>query len=100
MVFEEDKFTIQSKDGNYLEFYKLLSFNSKITNKSYIVYSDNNKNIYASILNNTGGDIVLERIEDEIDLNEVNKAILEIKININYVKDSKDGKIIDSNSNM
>ena len=100
MFFEEDKFTIQNQNGDCLDFYKLLSFKSKITDKTYIIYSDINNNIYASILVNTDDSILLEKLTDETDLNEVNKAILEIKININYINESKDGKIIDINSNM
>ena len=93
--YDEDKFIIKDKSGNNIEFYKLLTFKSNITNKSYIVYKDENDNIYSSILKNTDNNIVLEKIIDEIDINEVNKALLKVKINLELLKESKEGSIID-----
>ena len=90
MKYQEDRFVVKNEQGDDLEFYKMVTFSSKITNKTYIVYSDIESNIYASILNNNS----IEKIIDEIDTNEVNKALIELKMNIELIKESTDGTII------
>ena len=82
-LYEEDKFIIKDENNNQKTFYKLIIFESTITNKSYIIYTDNGKNIYSSILlNNDLNNILLEKITNEIDLEEVNKALIQAKINV------------------
>ena len=90
-VYEEDKFRITVEDGLEKEFYKILTFESSLTNKNYIIYTDNqytndNINIYSSILiNNDMNNIKLEKINDEADKEEVNKALLQAKMNIQNI---------------
>lgn len=82
-MYEEDKFIIKDKDNKENVFYKLITFDSTITNKSYIIYADEDKNIYSSILvNNDSDNIVLEKIVDEQDKEEVNKALLHAKMSL------------------
>ena len=80
----EDRFVIKDENGNDQVFYKLIIFNSDITNKSYIIYTDNtytdgSLNIYGSILNVEGEGLKLDKVTDEIDEQEINKAIVKVK---------------------
>ena len=84
-VYEEDKFTIIDKNNVEHTFYKILIFESTITNKKYIIYTDNiitngSYNIYGSILLGNTDNIKLEELIDDVDKEEVNKAILKVKM--------------------
>ena len=84
-VYEEDKFTIIDKNNVEHTFYKILIFESTITNKKYIIYTDNKQtngsyNIYGSILLSNADNIMLEELIDDVDKEEVNKAILKVKM--------------------
>ena len=84
-VYEEDKFTIIDKNNVEHTFYKILIFESTITNKKYIIYTDNKQtngsyNIYGSILLGNTDNIKLEELIDDVDKEEVNKAILKVKM--------------------
>lgn len=84
-LYEEDKFTIIDKGNVAHTFYKLLIFESTITNKKYIIYTDNKMtngtyNIYGSILLGDVDNIMLEELKDSVDKEEVNKAILKVKM--------------------
>ena len=87
-VYDEDKFIIEDESGIKRTFYKLIKFKSTITNKTYLVYTDNNQtngklSIYSSIISNDSTDnIKFEKIFDKIDIDEVNKAINKAKLNI------------------
>ena len=91
-MFEEDRFVIKDKDGKDQVFYKLILFESSITNKSYIIYTDNTYtdntlNLYGSILNIDGEELKLQEAKDEIDIQEINKAIIKVKVQLD--NDSK-----------
>ncbi len=91
-MFEEDRFVIKDKDGKDQVFYKLILFESSITNKSYIIYTDNTYtdntlNLYGSILIIDGEELKLQEAKDEIDIQEINKAIIKVKVQLD--NDSK-----------
>ena len=83
MFDEKDKIVINI-DGESKDFYKLFTFYSKKTDKDYIVYIDKNEpnTIYSSIVINKDNHILLEKIEDEEDIEETKKAMIEIKLSI------------------
>ena len=77
---EKDKFILKNDSGEESTFYKLITFKSTITNKKYLVYADENRKIYSSILiDDDENNIRIEKLEDENDLEEVNKAILQVR---------------------
>ena len=77
---KEDMFMIKTKDNQEKSFYKLITFKSNITNKDYIIYTDNGTNLFSSILlDGNPNNISLEEIKDDIDKEEVNKALLQVK---------------------
>lgn len=77
---EKDKFILKNDNGEEQVFYKLITFKSNITNKKYLVYCDDAKRIYGSIiLKDDSNNINLEKITEDIDLGEVNKAISKVK---------------------
>ena len=86
-TYEEDKFTILNENNEEKTYYKMITFESMLTNKKYLIYTDNKYtdgqiNIYSSILlSDENNNIKLEQITKEIDRAEVNKALLQIKIN-------------------
>ena len=91
-MHEEDKFIIKDEDGIQKEFYKLIIFDSSITNKNYIIYTDNTYtnnelNVRGSILDVEGDSIKLNNVLDEIDKQEINKAIIKVKMDLD--NDSK-----------
>lgn len=80
-MYNEDKIILKDENGVEKEYYKLIIFNSNITNKDYIIYTDNTYsnnilNIYSSIILD---DNKIEKITDDIDLKEVEKAIIKVK---------------------
>ena len=82
-LYDEYKFTIRTDDNQEKTFYNLITFKSTITNKDYIIYTDDGKNIFSSILKKDNNDkILLEKITDKIDEDEVNKALEKAKIDI------------------
>ena len=86
----EDKIMLKKEDGSISTFTKIMIFKSKVTNKTYIIYSDNEKDIYASILNNNK----LETINSETDYIEINKAISKVKNNIDYYINTLNGDVV------
>lgn len=79
-MYDKDKFLINTDTGENKTFYKLITFKSNITNKTYLVYCDEDKKIYSSILlSNDSNNIKLEKIVDDIDLDEVKKAIIKVE---------------------
>ena len=77
---DKDKFILKDNNGEEKTFYKLITFKSTITNKKYLVYADDNRKIYSSILiDDDENNVRIEKLEDERDLEEVNKAILQVK---------------------
>lgn len=87
MIYEEDKFIIKDENGEEKEFYKMITFSSSITNKTYLIYTDNKYtdgklNIYSSIIKGDSDNIEFVKITDETDKNEVNKALLQFKISV------------------
>lgn len=81
---KEDMFTIKTNNNEEKSFYKLITFRSNITNKNYIIYTDNGVNLFSSILlEDNLNNISLEEIKDDIDKEEVNKALLQVKMNMN-----------------
>ena len=81
---EKDKILLQLEDGTTKEFYKLAEFRSEKTYKNYIMFTDmlyknGNLNIYFNIVNEDNGKIKLDRIVDQIDMDECNLALEEFK---------------------
>lgn len=71
------------KDGKEERFYKIGEFNSILTKKDYIVYTDNNYtdgkiNIFCSVLNEKDGKILYTEL-DETDRKEFEKALKEFE---------------------
>lgn len=86
-MHSEDKFAIKDENGIEKTFYKLMIFDSTITNKNYIIYTDNTYtddrlNIRGSILDVEGDEIKLDNNMDEIDKQEINKAIIKVKMEL------------------
>lgn len=85
--YDEDKFVLLDNDGVEQEFYRMITFSSGITNKKYLVYTDGKEtngkiNIYSSILiNDDKNNMQLAKLETEDDIEEVNKAIMQAKVN-------------------
>ena len=85
--YDEDKFILLNKAGEEQEFYKMITFSSSITGKKYLIYTDGKEtlgkvNIYSSILiNDDKEDMQLEEITSLDDLEEVNKALIQAKVN-------------------
>lgn len=85
--YDEDKFVLLDNDGVEQEFYRMITFSSNITNKKYLVYTDGKEtngkiNIYSSILiNDDKNNMQLAKLETEDDIEEVNKAIMQAKVN-------------------
>ena len=74
-------FTVTDKNGKETEYEILFTFESEDTNKSYIVYTDNELDkddmikTYASIYEENGKELKLTPIEDEKEWNLVEKLI-------------------------
>ena len=80
--YEEDRFII-TINNEQKAFYKMITFDSNLTNKKYIIYTDEDNNIFSSILiNEDVNNIKLEKIVNEEDKHEVEKALLQAKISI------------------
>lgn len=97
-MFEEDKFSIRTLDGEKKEFYKLIVFYSKKTDNSYIIYTDkfdnyDSVNIYGSILIKDFDKIKLLEIIEDKDFEEIKKALLELKINAVYRSKTMSGDV-------
>ena len=75
---EEDKIVV-NVNGKEKTFYKLITFTSNLTNKRYLVFTDEAKKIYSSIIENENDTIKLISIENEDDLEEVKKALIQTK---------------------
>lgn len=71
MLEDETKFTLKDENGVEKEFYKLFSFDSEETGKSYIAYTDNsldengNVIVRANSYDPTGNDLTLLPLETE-----------------------------------
>ena len=77
---EKDKIVIKNNDEEKV-FYKLLKFSSDKTNKEYLIYCDENKKIYSSILAKIDDKIKFLPIEDDLD-----KMIVQQAMNIVQIK--------------
>ena len=78
-MLENDKIIIKDDSGVEKEFYKLVSFHSTKTNKDYLIYCDDDKKLYSSVVEKDElGGIQFRKIDRE-DLDEVNKALLQVK---------------------
>lgn len=71
MDMEDAKFVVKDENGIEKEFYKLFTFDSDETKKSYIVYTDNSTDekgnviIRANTYDPTGEDLSLNPLTDE-----------------------------------
>ena len=76
----EKDLLIVVRDGKEQKYYKIGEFNSILTNKNYIVYTDDpsSYNIYCSVLNEKDGKIQYTEL-DELDKEEFNKALKEFE---------------------
>ena len=78
---EYDYFTVKDSKGNEIEYEILFTFESEDTNKSYIVYTDNETDkdgmikTYASSYTENDGVLNLTKIEDEKEWNVVEKIL-------------------------
>ena len=52
-MLENDKIIIKDDSGVEKEFYKLVSFHSTKTNKDYLIYCDDDKKLYSSVVEKT-----------------------------------------------
>ena len=75
---EEDKIVV-NVNGEEKTFYKLITFTSNLTNKRYLVFTDEAKKIYSSIIESENDTIKLISIKNEDDLEEVKKALIQTK---------------------
>lgn len=71
MNIEESKFIVKDENGEEKEFYKLFTFDSSETGKSYIAYTDNSTDengnviIRANTYDPTGEDLTLQPLTSE-----------------------------------
>lgn len=71
MNIEEAKFVVKDENGEEKEFYKLFTFDSEETGKSYIAYTDNSTDesgnviIRANTYDPTGEDLSLQPLTSE-----------------------------------
>ena len=82
---EEDKIVV-NVNGEEKTFYKLITFKSNLNNKKYLIFSDDSKNIYSSIIENANDNIKLLNLENEDDYEEVKKALIQTKTSFEEVK--------------
>ena len=80
---ENDKITIE-KDGKEIECDILFTFDCEGTKKSYVGYSDNTiakdgrKTVYVSSYIPTNGEIILEDIDDQKELDMIQEVLCKI----------------------
>lgn len=85
---DKDKIVIRNDQGVEQTFYKLLRFFSKETNKSYLIYTDKEKdengklNIYSSVIFDDGKGVEFLPVVDEYDLDIVGEAIIQAKLEL------------------
>lgn len=92
---EESKntFVIENDQGEKIECSVLFTFDSKETNKSYIVYTDNTKDeagnikVYASIYDPSGKDKALTPIKTEEEWKVVEDLLASLQEQTNGTKD-------------
>ena len=88
MEIEKDKFMLKDDQGVEKEFYKLIKFYSKETNKKYLIYTDNEKDstgklkLYSSIIVGEGDNIEFIPVKEKIDQEVVNQAIIQTKVGL------------------
>ena len=77
----ENIFTLKDEKGNEVEFERLFTFDSDVTKKSYIAYTDHSKDengrelVYASIYDPTGKDLNLYPIETDEEWQELSNIL-------------------------
>lgn len=81
---DKDKIVLQLEDGTTKEFYKLAEFRSNKTFKNYIMFTDmqynnGNLNVYFNIVTEVNGKIKLDKIVNQVDMDECNIALEEFK---------------------
>ena len=81
---DKDKILLQLEDGTTKEFYKLAEFRSNKTFKNYIMFTDmqynnGNLNVYFNIVTEVNGKIKLDKIVNQVDMDECNIALEEFK---------------------
>ena len=81
---EKDLFVLTDENGNDLNFYKIGQFESTLTEKNYVVYTDKRYtdgkiNLYCSIVREEDGKIKFDPLETEDDKKEFEKAIVEFQ---------------------
>ena len=88
MAIEKDKIILKDNQGVEKEFYKLIKFYSKETNKRYLVYTDNEKDsngnlkLYSSIIVEEGDNIEFIPVIEKKDQEVVNQAIIQTKVEL------------------
>lgn len=88
MAIEKDKIILKDNQGVEKEFYKLIKFYSKETNKRYLVYTDNEKDsngnlkLYSSIIVEEGDNIEFIPVNEKKDQEVVNQAIIQTKVEL------------------
>lgn len=83
---EKDRyFTVTDKDGNMVEYEILFTFDSDETKKSYIIFTDNNKDeagsmiTYAATYDKNGKELKLMDIETEREWTLIENLLSEIE---------------------
>ena len=81
---EKDLFVLTDENGKDLNFYKIGQFESTLTEKNYVVYTDKQYtdgkiNLYCSIVREEDGKIKFDPLETEDDKKEFEKAIVEFQ---------------------
>ncbi len=81
-MLDNDKIVIKDDNGVDREFYKLITFHSTNTNKDYLIYSDDSQKLYSSVVEKDENGVIQFKKINHDDLEEVNKALLKVKINM------------------
>lgn len=96
MEENKNKFKVINDLGEEVECRVLFTFDSKETNKSYLVYTDDTKteddqiNVYASIYDPTGESEELIAVESEKEWNLINTVLSEIVDKNNKEKENNE----------
>ena len=85
---EKDKIIIRNDQGEEKEYYKLIRFYSRETNKSYLVYTDMEKDengklkLYSSVIFDGKNGVEFLPVVDEYDLDIVGQAIIQARLEL------------------
>lgn len=105
MIEEETRFVLKDENGVEKEFYKLFSFDSEETGKSYIAYTDNSTDengnviVRANSYDPTGNDLTLKPLETEKEWKVIENILLATQEKMREELESSSESNVDGNDN-